>query len=90
MFNLEDDQRDLAAVPWNLVYLEWFGLCIWIVPLTKLFTDVIEHHAPTRKSTIKAKPSPWIDQKLTEVISQRDEAKAVATRKQLDSDAMLI
>ena len=53
----------------------------------KLFTDVVENHATIRESAIKAKPSPWIDQQLTEAISQRGEAKAKRSR--LDSDIML-
>lgn len=87
-FVLEDYQGDLAAVPWDLVYLEDDLDCA-VDCFTKLFTNVIELHAPIRKCTIKAKPSPWIDQQLREAISQRDEAKIIASRSGLDSDIMI-
>ena len=54
----------------------------------KLFTDVIELHVPIMKCTIRAKPSPWIDQ-LREAIFHGDEAKVIASRSGLDSDIMI-
>ena len=87
-FNIEDYRRDLGVVPWDLVYLE-DDLDDAVDYFTKLLTEVVDHHAPLRKSTIKVKSSPWIDQQLREAMSQRDEAKTVASRSNLLSDIML-
>ena len=88
IFNIEDYRRDLGVVPWDLVYLE-DDLDDAVDYFTKLLTEVVDHHAPLRKSTIKVKSSPWIDQQLREAMSQRDEAKTVASRSNLLSDIML-
>lgn len=65
---LKNDQKDVASVPWAHVYLDtrpggvtvrWQSNCF-----TQLFTDVVEHHAPISKNSVKAKASPWIDKQL--------------------------
>ncbi len=81
-------QSDLAAVPRDFVYLEDEIDCAFDC-FSKLFTDVVDHHAPIMKRTIKAKPSLWVDQQLREAIAQRDEAKAVASWSGLVSDIMI-
>lgn len=87
-FNLDNFQRDLAAIPWDIVYLEDDVDCA-VNCFTKLFTDVVQCHAPIRKSTVKAIAAPWIDQQLREAMSQRDKTKAEASMSGLVSDLML-
>lgn len=87
-FDLEQYHTDLSNVPWDIVCLEE-DVDGAVESFNKLFFDVIDKHAPIRKSTVKTKPSPWIDQQLREAISQRNEAKIIASRSGLDSDILV-
>lgn len=42
-----------------------------------LLTEVMEHHAPVRKGSVKACPAPWIDDKLNKAFMERNKAKVV-------------
>ncbi len=46
----------------------------------------MEHHAPVKKRTIKARPAPWIDEELSKAFAERNKAKVVASKSKLDSD----
>jgi hypothetical protein len=56
-FNHELFQNDLAAVLWELIYLE-DDLNHTTECFIDLLTEVMDHHAPVRKSTVGARPSP--------------------------------
>ena len=64
-FNHELFQNDLAAVPWELIYLE-DDLNHTTECFIDLLTEEMDHHDPIRKCTVAARPSPWIDDKLGE------------------------
>ena len=68
-FNHELYLNDLAAVPWELIYLE-DDLNHATGCFIDLLTEVMDHNA--RKSTVGARPSPWIDDQLGEASSQRN------------------
>lgn len=46
----------------------------------------MDHHAPVRKRTVGARPSPWIDDELGEAFSQRNMAKVLAAKSKLEID----
>ena len=74
----------MAAVPWELIYLE-DDLNHATECFIDLLTELIDHHAPVRKSTVGAHPSPWIDE---EAFSQRNMAKVLAAKSELEIDEL--
>uniref|UniRef100_A0A673ZF50 Reverse transcriptase domain-containing protein n=1 Tax=Salmo trutta TaxID=8032 RepID=A0A673ZF50_SALTR len=46
----------------------------------------MDHHAPIRKSTVGARPSPWIDDELGEAFSQRNMLKVLAAKSKSEID----
>ena len=46
----------------------------------------MDHHAPIRKSTAGARPSPWINDELSEAFSHRNMAKLLAAKSKLEID----
>ncbi|KAI8482491.1 Titin-like [Branchiostoma belcheri] len=51
-----------------------------------LFTDILDKHAPVRKSSVRASPSQWVDDDLRELMNQRDEAKRIALASKTTDD----
>ena len=74
-FNHELFLNDLAAVPWELIYVE-NDLNHATECFIDLLMEVMDHHGP----------SPWIDDELGEAFSQRNMAKVLATKSKLEID----
>jgi hypothetical protein len=84
-FNRELFLNDLAAVSWELIYLE-DDLNHATECFIDLLTEVMDYHAPIRKKTVGARPSPWIDDELGEAFSQRNMAKVLAAKSKFEID----
>ena len=46
----------------------------------KFLLPVTDRHAPIKKLTVKTAKSPWIDDELKNVMTERDEAKGMANK----------
>ncbi len=59
-FSCEEFKRDLAVVPWELIYLE-DNLAHASERFTEFLAEMMSRHAPIRKRTVKDCCAPWID-----------------------------
>ncbi|KAI8516349.1 hypothetical protein Bbelb_049300 [Branchiostoma belcheri] len=69
--------HDIAHVPWHLVSNEE-DVNDALFCFMSLFTQVVDQHAPVRKSSVRSTPSQWVDGDLWELMNQRDYAKKEA------------
>jgi hypothetical protein len=51
-----------------------------------LFTDIVDIYAPLKKFTIKAKPAPWLTERIRDLMNLRDTAKLEAKKSGFLSD----
>ena len=62
---------ELRNVPWHIVENEGNiddALLTW----NKLFSEVTDSHAPVKRRRFKGTPLPWINNKISETMKERD------------------
>ena len=52
-----------------------------------LFNDIVDTHAPLKKFTIKAKPAPWLTERIRDLMNLRGDAKSEAKKSGFLSDS---
>ena len=70
-FDINAFIKDLENVPWHIIENEQNvndALFTW----NKLFTDIVDEHAPIKKRRVKGVPLPWMNNKLSEMMKDRD------------------
>ena len=50
------------------------------------FTDIVDIYAPLKKFTIKARPAPWLTERIRDLMNLRDAAKLEAKKSGFLSD----
>ena len=87
-FSEERFLLDLSKQPWDHVYFYADNPdSMWEI-WRKLFTDVLDKHAPIQKKKIKSKKVPWITSEIKKLIISRDKLKrkAIITNLKIDWD----
>jgi len=87
-FNQLKFLQDISEVPWHLVSNEQ-DVNDALHCFMTLFTQVVDEHAPVRKSTVRSSPAQWVDGDLRELMTLRDDAKKEAQASGLSSDYMV-
>ncbi len=71
--------NDLKNVDWNIIDIQESvndAVELW----EKLFTDIADRHAPTRKLRVKGRHAPWITANLSNAMRDRDYHKRKAIK----------
>ena len=71
---------DLESVPWHVIENEEdidSAVFVW----NQLFSEIADLHAPVKRRRIRGVPLPWLNEKITEAMKDRDfhHRKAVKT-----------
>ena len=87
-FSEERFLLDLSKQPWDHVYFYADNPDSMREIWRKLFTDVLDKHAPIQKKKIKSKKVSWITSEIKKLIISRDKLKrkAIITKLKIDWD----